>query len=469
MKKLPFIVLLFLAFPSASAQDCGGQWIFIQDRQPLGNREKPGLVYDDTAGHVVLFGGASAVQAPGGTFAWDGSTWTRFQNSNDPTTRLEHAMASRPGPTNQKILLYGGRTFNQFRTETYTFDGSAWTLQASIGGPPGIYGGALAFHQGIGKYIHFGGISSSGLYSDSTFEWDGTQWLPINIPGPTARAFHAMEYDPIRNEIVLFGGRGTGGAGYLGDTWVFDGASWTLKNVINQPLNAAHAGMAFDPSRGTMVMHGGSTNVWPFPANNQRNQTWEWNGAGWTAVNESNPLARTYMAMVYDAANSELFLYGTTDSQHYRYRWDQGPPTINPVGGSATADYPTCPLNLGVIATSGTPPTYQWYKDGVPMVNAARISGVATPNLSIHPTRASDAGLYFCRVTNTCGTTDSTSIVVNAQCQADVNMNGAAEPSDFTAWITAFNNNDSAADQNCDGSITSTDFTRWLANFQIGC
>lgn len=48
---------------------------------------------------------------------------------------------------------------------------------------------------------------------------------------------------------------------------------------------------------------------------------------------------------------------------------------------------------------------------------------------------------------------------------ADVNMDGAVTPADFTAWIAAFNGGDPKADQNCDGAITPADFTAWIANY----
>jgi len=55
------------------------------------------------------------------------------------------------------------------------------------------------------------------------------------------------------------------------------------------------------------------------------------------------------------------------------------------------------------------------------------------------------------------------------QCLADVNGDGMVTPTDFTAWINAFNNNLPECDQNTDGSCTPTDFAAWIANFNAGC
>jgi len=54
-------------------------------------------------------------------------------------------------------------------------------------------------------------------------------------------------------------------------------------------------------------------------------------------------------------------------------------------------------------------------------------------------------------------------------CLADVNGDGMVTPTDFTAWVNAFNNNLPECDQNGDGACTPTDFTAWVANFNAGC
>jgi hypothetical protein len=54
-------------------------------------------------------------------------------------------------------------------------------------------------------------------------------------------------------------------------------------------------------------------------------------------------------------------------------------------------------------------------------------------------------------------------------CVADVNGDGMLSPTDFTAWIGAFNTMSTGCDQNGDGLCTPTDFTAWIANYNAGC
>ncbi len=54
-------------------------------------------------------------------------------------------------------------------------------------------------------------------------------------------------------------------------------------------------------------------------------------------------------------------------------------------------------------------------------------------------------------------------------CPADVNGDGMLSPTDFSAWIGAYNANAPECDQNNDGMCTPTDFTAWVGNYNAGC
>ncbi len=66
-------------------------------------------------------------------------------------------------------------------------------------------------------------------------------------------------------------------------------------------------------------------------------------------------------------------------------------------------------------------------------------------------------------------TTPGTPALVTPRCLPDTNGDGSVTPSDFTAWVNAFNNNFPGCDQNGDGACTPTDFTAWVSNFNKGC
>jgi hypothetical protein len=51
-------------------------------------------------------------------------------------------------------------------------------------------------------------------------------WTKKSEIGPGLRARHAMAYDSVRGQTVLFGGLDQDG-NIFGDTWEWDGGNWT--------------------------------------------------------------------------------------------------------------------------------------------------------------------------------------------------------------------------------------------------
>src|SRR5206468_5806324 len=121
--------------------------------------------------------------------------------------------------------------------------------------------------------------------------------------GPLARTSHAMFYDSARHTAVLFGGES--GATIFGDTWQWNGKSWTQACTASACIASAPAArsghaMAFDRVNGVAVLFGGQGTSAPFA------DTWLWNGATWSKACASGcaaiPPARFGHAMAYDSA-----------------------------------------------------------------------------------------------------------------------------------------------------------------------
>jgi hypothetical protein len=72
--------------------------------------------------------------------------------------------------------------------------------------------------------------------------------------------------------VVLFGG--TARHGPLGDTWTWDGSTWTKQAPATSPPAREFASMAYDPATGNLVLFGGD-NAGP----RSFNDTWTW-GSG---------------------------------------------------------------------------------------------------------------------------------------------------------------------------------------------
>src|SRR5437588_685974 len=119
-----------------------------------------------------------------------------------------------------------------------------------------------AFPVVLGTGVLAACISSAGAQS---VQW--TERTP-----PQQRAGHAMAYDAARGVTVRVGGYG---GAYLGDTWEWNGSTWTQR-ASNGPSPRSHFAMAYDAARGVTVLLGG------YYSQINLGDTWEWDGGAWT-------------------------------------------------------------------------------------------------------------------------------------------------------------------------------------------
>src|ERR1022692_4944583 len=131
---------------------------------------------------------------------------------------------------------------------------SAWTQLFPATSPPARYYAPMAYDPATSQLVLFGGNFGSGNFGD-TWTWDGTTWSLLSSTGPSARQGAAMAYDPATSQLVLFGGAGI--SGVLRDTWTWNGTAWTQLSPTPSPPVRYVASMAYDPSTSQLVLFGG--------------------------------------------------------------------------------------------------------------------------------------------------------------------------------------------------------------------
>lgn len=319
----------------------GTDWLLRQANSPPGLRWYASMAYDAQRSRCVLFGGLSA--SPGDeTYEWDGQNWTLRPTATRPTPRLSAALAydGRLG----EVVLAGS---NDVRPEldTWSWNGVRWqardlgeqprdrqdstAFRSPLGDlclyegtrqpvatqrwdgrqwlpvpglqPPARYRAAVA--TGPSHTFLYGGVSDVGVVRNDLWRFDGAVWQALP-PGPGGRYGAQLAFDPLRNELLLFGGNP--GGSLSDETWVFDGGTWQPRSPAVRPPVRAFASMGFDPVRGTILMYGGLD-----PNSQPRQDTWAWDGNAWTMLHGQGPAFGNQPSLAFDAGTNRNLLVGS--------------------------------------------------------------------------------------------------------------------------------------------------------------
>ena len=131
-----------------------------------------------------------------------------------PSPRSGSAMAY--DAATHTVVLFGGIGANGTLGDTWTWNASAWTQQASASPSP-RYGASLAYDNTLGDLVLFGGTNDV-TNLDDTWLWNGTYWsAATSSTSPVSRSAASMAYDADAHALVLFGG--TNGVSSFDDTW----------------------------------------------------------------------------------------------------------------------------------------------------------------------------------------------------------------------------------------------------------
>ncbi len=271
-------------------------------RHGPGTRRGHSLVLDPVRGRHILFGGSPGDGTVlGDTWSWDGTAWTLLDPPVSPAARWRHAAAW--DAVRQRLVLFGGATETGATAETWEFDGTTWAQRQPATAPPARWQHGLAWDERRQRVVLFGGASVSGQQLGDTWEYDGTSWTRAVPPAsPSARDALALGWDGVSQKILLFGGW-SGSA--LADTWTWDGSAWTQLAPAASPGARSSAAMAWDPARQRLVLYGG------VDLSTFLSDTWEWDGSTWQpGTGPTSPRVRYRQAMAPAADGGVLLSAG---------------------------------------------------------------------------------------------------------------------------------------------------------------
>ena len=252
--------------------------------------------------------------------------------------------------TSQLLLFEGWTTGGDIGT-TWAWNSttSSWTEVATTG-PAARNGASMVYDPATSQLILFGGENGSTQYND-TWKWTGSAWTQLSpAASPSVRFLAAAAYNPATGQVVLFGGYNYPSSSYLHDTWTWNGTTWTQQSPVTSPVVRQGPSMAYDSATGEMVLFGGNN------GGTYYNDTWYWTGSTWVQVSAASdpgcttactasPPGRTIESMAYDAASSQLLVFGgqTSGGALAGDTWLIGAPTVTalspssgPVAGATT-------------------------------------------------------------------------------------------------------------------------------------
>ena len=262
------------------------------------------LAYDGVSGKLLLFSGVRGDGTPqscptwifNDTWAWDGLRWSQLHPPASPPGRSFGNMTFDEG--NRKTILFGGGSGNSDagRQDTWSWDGTSWTLLHPPSSPDILIEGSIAYSVASRSVVLFG-PGGSRFQSQQTWTWDGTTWLnPQPAVAPSFRVQAAMAYDAARRFVVLFGGY-AGGNQQLNDTWTWDGGQWQQRRPQTSPPGGSPYA-AYHPVRQEVVLF-------------VNGETWSWDGSNWAQRHPAlSPPPRIFASMVYDPATGKVVLFG---------------------------------------------------------------------------------------------------------------------------------------------------------------
>jgi len=271
--------VLFGGFKGAGVGDTwvwdGSTWTQQHPATSPSARWGAAMAYDAATGNVVLFGGGDSQHNFGDTWVWDGSTWTKQSPATSPSARWGAAMAYDAATGN--VVLFGGLAGRHPRElhDTWVWDGSTWAKQSPATSPPARTNAAMTYDVANSTVVLFGGNNAKNTPVRGTWVWDGSTWAKQSpATSPSARLTPAMTYDGATGNVVLFGGFSLKHARVLGDTWVWDGSTWTRQHPATRPPPRAEEAMTYDAATGNVVMFSGYA-VHYLPTG-----TWVWGASG---------------------------------------------------------------------------------------------------------------------------------------------------------------------------------------------
>lgn len=251
---------LLLCLLPAPSRAVDGEWFHVDRFRFAPGRGDLVVVHDSRRDRMVVFGGFDSDdnQYYGDVWALQKGTnpyWTQLAaNGAGPSARKNAAGIY--DPVRDRLIIFGGWTGSQTVNDVWAIplDGSgSWVQLFPDGTPPGPRLGHSAIYDPVNdQMVIFGGNDGSNFYRDTwalSLSGGPPVWSQLALSGQTPewRYGHTAVYDSRRHRMLLFGGFGgpmfQGENIWFQDTWALpldSSAPWESL-AVSGPLPRARA------------------------------------------------------------------------------------------------------------------------------------------------------------------------------------------------------------------------------------
>ena len=320
-------------------------------------------IYDPMRDRMVVFGGIWGISPWYRNEVWALSlagtpAWTRLTpTGTPPAERYYHSAIY--DPVRDRMVVFGGYNTSSGRFNdvwALSLAGTpAWTQLMPTGTPPSVRNRHSAIYDPVrDRMVVFGGYGGSYLNEVWVLSLaDPPAWTQLTPTGtlPGARCNHSAIYDPVRDRMVVFGGNTTV---YFDEVWALslaDPPAWTQLTPTGTLPGARSVHSAiYDPVRDRMVVFGGR------PTSGYLNDVWALSLAGtpdWAQLAPTGTLpgARNVHSAIYDPVRDRMAVFGGYADSYLNDVWML-------TWGSPSLAVVTCPGDVVGTPGGSTPASY---------------------------------------------------------------------------------------------------------------
>ncbi|MCR9248548.1 MAG: hypothetical protein NXI31_26270 [bacterium] len=237
---------------------------------------------------------------------WDGSTWARLASIAAGGTGAIVDMAW-DHQRNRTVGLGLDLTVFPYQFRTFELVDGAFQILAAV---PGSVPLELHYDPALGGVVAFCDTATG----TQDYLWSGTVWNPLPANVRPAHVRSTLVADGQRARLVAFTPDSPGPGG---QTWEWDGTTWTQQQPLASPTARDSTAMVFDPASGLTMLHGGHV------GSTTLRDTWLWDGSNWVQSTAPAPATTAAVELVLDRTDGVLLLDRAAMSTR-DYRWSNG-------------------------------------------------------------------------------------------------------------------------------------------------